>query len=569
MTIPGRFDELLPRTLGSLAKAGFDEPHLFVDGDRPYQPTEYVNTLRGNAIRPWGNWVMAAWELYIRNPNADRFAIFQDDMVMSLGVRAYLDACQYPAKGYLNLYTFPHNVMPGKEGWYLSNQRGLGAVALVFNNDALRTLFKQDHFVNRPMSRRGQTGVDGGIVDSLSPIGYPEYVHNPSLVQHIGEHSSLNHKCPMSPCFLGEDYDVRTRVSQQPVVVSAPRRSRIGLVGYNCASGLGEVNRQLATYADIQTWLVKPHTKFPSLPPHPSVDTWVCPRGAWDKLEKFVKTVDIVLFAETPYYNTMIELCHRHHRRVVCVPMQEWMPDSAEWTQHVDLFICPNSHSFRQFSNTLPCVEFPWPIDVARFTFQQRELCRRFLFINGHGGWNGRKGAEVVKRAKQLWPEMPLVVRSQHTQDWPQGTEFMGPVDSNADLYAQGDVLLVPHSTDGLGLEPLEAMACGMPCVMTNGEPWNEMPSVGRIESTLTTKRTVRNIDWYEPSAESLVDICKSLLRHDLSAESREVRMWAEERDWRTQAAIFNDLVINGTQGASYGRSNSNQPDEVTTGQTA
>lgn len=202
MTVPKRKDTLLPRTLESLSNAGFEQPRLFVDGDEDVRewrlsfPTISHFTFRSPVIRVYGNWVLAAAELYIRQPHADLYAIFQDDFLASRNLRTYLERCEYPERGYWNLYTFPVNerlCQPGHVGWYPSNQMGKGAVGLVFNRETLLTLLTHQHMVDRPMDLdRGWRSVDGGIVTALKKAGWMEYVHSPSLIQHLGLDSTMD-----------------------------------------------------------------------------------------------------------------------------------------------------------------------------------------------------------------------------------------------------------------------------------------------------------------------------------------------------------------------------------------
>lgn len=212
-TVPVRFDDLLPRTLESLAKAGFEQPRLFVDGD----PTGIGNSLeiscRIPPIRAYGNWLLGMWELYLRDPWADRYAIFQDDVVTYKNLRQYLEASKYPNSGYLNLYTFPqnHKKANSKEiGWFYSNQRGLSACGLVFDNNAIKKLLNHQHVIHKPQDReKGHKSFDGTVVSAMRKSGCDEYVHNPSLLQHTGRTCSVigNKVHPLSPSFKGEDFD--------------------------------------------------------------------------------------------------------------------------------------------------------------------------------------------------------------------------------------------------------------------------------------------------------------------------------------------------------------------------
>lgn len=573
-TVPKRINDLLPRTIDSLKKGGFNEPHLFVDGGREedYKRFNLPTTVRSKNVRTAGNWVLSLIELYALNPTAERFALFQDDFVTYNNVRQYLEGMRYPDKGYLNLYTFPENQSlntTGQCGWFKSNQCGRGAVALVFSLEAVTALLGQPYLWTRFQSaKRGHCAIDGGIVDAMKNVGYSEYVHTPSLVQHTGIESSMgNSRHASAPVWYGEGFDAatlletilqekkrpRVEMESPPVEITVeratpavpivrPTRSaqRIGLVGYHCRSGLGELNRQLAKYADIDTWLIKPHGRLATLPLPDDISCRICPTGK--KVSEFLNDVDVVLFCETPYYPNLIEECKARGKKIVCVPMIEWLPTDG-WVNDVDLFLCPTKHSQEVIGSALPTRYFPWPIDLERYPFHQRKTCERFVFINGNGGWHGRKGAEVILRAKQQWPEMPLLVYDQTVRDWPSGIEVRREVAENSELYQTGDVLLSPHFVDGLALEPLEAAASGMPIIMTAGKPWNEYPALDYVASSISLQKIGRTIDWYSPDATDLVRLCEKAIGKGIAEASVAAREWAESRDWIAYRDTFNSDV--------------------------
>lgn len=552
-TVPSRFKDLLPRTLRSLAASGFASPRLFVDGSaRDYSAfSNYSITVRDPIVRTFGNWVLAAWELYLREPQADRYAIFQDDFVTYRNLRQYLETIDYPKNGYCNLYTFPENTRQDRKGWYLPNGRGLGAVALVFSNESLRVLLRQEHMVDRPLNaQRGHRAIDGGIVSAMRKAGWREYVHNPSLVQHTGDFSSMdNGHQPKADTFRGEEFDALELLERmpQPKVQAKQSTARLGLVGYHCATGLGELNRQISTYGQLDAWLIQPHPGNPTFPLPENLDAIVCANGNQYKVERFLKLVDTLIFCERPFYRNLTSIARSQGKRLVCIPMMEWMPAGARgWPREVDLFICPTKQCYDIFSPVIPCVYFPWPVDTARFQFQLRTKCERFLFVGGHGGWHGRKGTEFILKAKELWPEMPLAVRSQQSVKWPSNVEVLPTEQENSELYSRGDVLIAPHCVDGLGLEPMEAMACGMPVITTDGLPWNEIPAIGKIRATSTRQIVQRPVDWYAPDPHSIVSICKELLGQNIEEKSREARAWAEGRSWEQRAEEFIHLVKHG-----------------------
>jgi len=157
--------------------------------------------------------------LYIISPSADRYAVFQDDFIMYSSTRNYLEACEWKEKTYLNLYTFPHNLLlaKGEKGWFPSDQMGRGAVALIFDLQGVTDLLGSEHMVTRPQSvKHGWRKVDGGISEALCrKKGYTELVHNPSLTQHTGLVSSMsNSQHLQADSFRGEQFDARELIQK-------------------------------------------------------------------------------------------------------------------------------------------------------------------------------------------------------------------------------------------------------------------------------------------------------------------------------------------------------------------
>ena len=221
-TVPQRIDDLLPLTLKSLAAGGFDEPRLFVDGAKDvaaYEKFGLEITSHYPKLHIFGNWVLALWELYTREPEADRFAIFQDDMLTYRNLRQYLEQCEYPERGYWNLYTFPQNqrLAPkdGTTGWFESNQNGKSAVALVFSREGVVTLLESSHLVRRctfTLERRRTRIIDGAVMESFRKVGWKEYTHNPTLVDHLGMVSTIRKGAKIrdswkSKTFKGANFD--------------------------------------------------------------------------------------------------------------------------------------------------------------------------------------------------------------------------------------------------------------------------------------------------------------------------------------------------------------------------
>lgn len=223
-TVPQRRDLLLSQTLASLQQAGFDNPRLFLDGatnaDAGWweQNFNLEVTTHCPALGVHGNWITTLQALFIRDPDADRYAIFQDDLITYKNLRPYLEKTPYPSNGYCNLYLFPENqaYIPRigetgcrETGWHKSNQRGLGAQALIFNREAVLVLLSSRIMAEHPLDCKiGKVRVDGTVLKAMAAAGWREYVHNPSLVQHTGHLcSTIGHNNKLAAWWRGEDFD--------------------------------------------------------------------------------------------------------------------------------------------------------------------------------------------------------------------------------------------------------------------------------------------------------------------------------------------------------------------------
>lgn len=198
-TTPARRSSLLPQTVLSLAEAGFDDILIAVDGcDEPSAYTYNYVTCRKLWSGNFANWYLTACEIYLRDPFADAYAMFEDDLIIARGARQYLEDTMR-AGGYYNMYTAYDNApRAGLNGWFQSAQRGMGALALAFKRDEFIKLLRDPDILFHANDvtpdrgrRRGEWCVDAVIVTVLNKYGVSELCHWPSLVEHVGVESTL------------------------------------------------------------------------------------------------------------------------------------------------------------------------------------------------------------------------------------------------------------------------------------------------------------------------------------------------------------------------------------------
>lgn len=214
-TVSNRFTTLLPKTIANLKRGGFPNPVLYADNCSLSQALELERCTNLRVVPrqrysderegvSWANYLLALYDLMIRNRNANRFILFQDDISCVTNLNQYLSSLPLGDNIYWNLYTGNVNeniakiIKPSNGQWFKSDQLGRGALALVFTKDAVEDLLANKVTVLRTRSakRNWHKNIDGWICEVLinQLKKYTEYCHYPSLVQHMGfDQTSLSH----------------------------------------------------------------------------------------------------------------------------------------------------------------------------------------------------------------------------------------------------------------------------------------------------------------------------------------------------------------------------------------
>jgi hypothetical protein len=199
VTTTARDVETLPLCLQSIMTAGWTEPRVFVDGemDMPSGFARLPTTLRLPRMGAWPSYYLALAELVMRSPDADADLLVQDDAVCVPypGLREYLESVLWPRRKYgiASLYC-SRAYTQASRGWYLfSGSWRWGALAFVFSRPAAQRFLGDSYTVLHRWAKStgGKAAIDITIGDWAKRCRVPVYFPTPSLVQHIGEVSSI------------------------------------------------------------------------------------------------------------------------------------------------------------------------------------------------------------------------------------------------------------------------------------------------------------------------------------------------------------------------------------------
>ena len=188
----------LDACLDSLIRAGWERPRLFVDTATTIA-TRHIGlplTVREPRIGAFPNYYLALAELVMRDPEADAYMLAEDDVLFSdrEDLRAYLEDVLWPSDsvGAVSLYCSSVYTRPDP-GWHRFDGEWVwGALAFIFSPESAR------RFLSDPLIFAHRTSKDEGLADTDALIGVwshqrdlPLFFPTPSLVQHIGDTSSL------------------------------------------------------------------------------------------------------------------------------------------------------------------------------------------------------------------------------------------------------------------------------------------------------------------------------------------------------------------------------------------
>lgn len=147
------------------------------------------------------------------------------------------------------------------------------------------------------------------------------------------------------------------------------------------------------------------------------------------------------------------------------------------WIDYYDQILVPCEHNVELFSKYHPNVKHvPLGVDCDVWKPMQREQNPVFRIHAGGSLWR-RKGLDIVVEACKLldFPHELHIKLAPHAKDNPP-LETMPQVtfhrkwmsqDETVRFFNQGDVWVCPSRGEGFGLIPLQAIACGIPTIIT------------------------------------------------------------------------------------------------------
>lgn len=251
------------------------------------------------------------------------------------------------------------------------------------------------------------------------------------------------------------------------------------------------------------------------------------------------------------------------------------LPPSFRDTLHeFDSLIVPsvqNLELFGQYHNNVHLA--PLGVDTERWQFVPRQDPDRY-FNYLIGGSGKRKGVDVgfdafrtvFKGWKKKWgPEPQLILKNPKGEPQYRGYDRVvmasGRLSNQAevDLYATAHCYVQPSRGEGFGLQPLQAMAQGIPTILTNAHGHSSFAQYGIPLGWNWSKADYFIYgdagDWWEPNFDELCelmwDVYQNYGQHQVRAAHVATSVIPQEFSWAECARKFL-AAHNGALGLPY-----------------
>ena len=274
---------------------------------------------------------------------------------------------------------------------------------------------------------------------------------------------------------------------------------------------------------------------------------------------------DLVLFNEQQWWAPVV-LCHDLGFRTAAY-VDYYTEATLPLFDIYDLLLCHTRRHHSVFEWHPHCVYMPWGTRTDRFLPTSEEPVHpgSVTFFHNAGFNAQRKGTDLVLEAfsrlersarlvihsqRDLGPQLPgLTARIAELEAESRLELHVGEV-AEPGLYHLGDVYVYPTRLEGLGLTVAEAFSCGLPVVVPDCPPMNELASTDCAKLVAIERYQPRRDGYYWPQAlVSIEDLCRQMAWYCANAErlgklKRAARQHAiRQLDWNRNSRKLPEIL--------------------------
>lgn len=334
---------------------------------------------------------------------------------------------------------------------------------------------------------------------------------------------------------------------------------KIGLLAYSTDTGLGNQTYSFYKHMKPHKTLVVDLEKLNHMPTHHErftespIGTVQVFQGipSCQQMDWLTDDVDLVFICETPLNYCLMEKAKAKGVPVVLQYNYEFL----DYLNRKDIeapavFAAPAIWHKKDVEalGIAPVLDLPVPTDVSDINFREISECRTIIHIAGKQAIHDRNGTitfieAAVKcgnkfkfkiYAQQLdGTTETLIQKAQQSID----LEVVRNVPNYADMYKDGDVLVLPRKYGGLCLPMQEALTAGIPVIMPDIEPNDyRLPKQWLVPAKRERSFMTRTqIDIYETDPNHLAfKMCQFADREFMSWSNKEAIEIGKGLSWKS-----------------------------------
>ena len=260
------------------------------------------------------------------------------------------------------------------------------------------------------------------------------------------------------------------------------------------------------------------------------------------QLRHLLKDIDVLLTAETGYNLSIYAIARDMGVKTVCVENAEFF-DGFKYPEYQlpDLIILPSvwkEQEIRDFAEPrgTKVIQLHHPVDRDEIKFRLRDT-NKPMHVAGTPATYDRNGTWDYLRA---YPTGLVTTQdddlARHIRmRYPRGVVYTNIEDLNM-MYSLGDILVLPRKYGGNCLVLNEALASGMPVIMTDIEPNNHLlPKEWLVPATTTQSFTPRGkVDIYDVDIPLLTEKIDWMRSQNIGQLSEQANQIADTISWDT-----------------------------------
>lgn len=353
---------------------------------------------------------------------------------------------------------------------------------------------------------------------------------------------------------------------------------RLGLIARADNSGLGSQTWEFFRHMEVAKTMVVDISRFNGNRQYP--ERYHVSKGkvyfvngfpSNSAVDNFLEDLDVVFIAEAAYNPYLYVRARELGVRTAVQYNYEFFDWFKEDMPRPDMLIAPSKWHYDDVDrwctkNGVKHAYLHCPVDRKKLPFREIRQAKTFLHTAGRSAAHDRNGTETVIRAsKSLNSDVKILIHFQGEQGLAhQATssfedylrmqlELGDPQrlsivryehDNYADVYKRGDVLLLPRRYGGNCLPLNEALSAGMPVVMPNISPNNQLlPGHWLVPSEKIGEFTPRTqIDIYDVNPLALarkIDEFADLDEVSMLGESMLASNIAESISWELMRHLY------------------------------